>query len=224
MDEIREHFEKEAREFDRNFFKVAPYYKEAIGALISALSFKETEKIKVVDLGCGTGNITKALLDKYPKASVVCVDLAEGMIKMARAKLKKYKNVEYRVGNIADEDFSGRYDAVISSLVLHHIEKKDKPKFYKKIYNGMSRGGVFYTADFVIPPGDYLKTMYVDHWKAFMAKNLSPTQIISVLDKHKREDRPAELMFELETLKKTGFKNIEVVWKKYNFAIYGAEK
>lgn len=128
------------------------------------------------------------------------------------------------MGNIADEDLSGRNDAVISSLVLHHIEKKDKPKFYEKIYNGMSRGGVFYTADFVIPPGDYLKTMYVDHWKAFMAKNLSPAQIISVLDKHKREDRPAELMFELETLKKTGFKNIEVVWKKYNFAIYGGEK
>jgi len=224
MKAIKEHFEKEAKSFDKNFFKVAPFYKEALEALISALTFKEDKKIRVVDLGCGTGNITKALMKRYPNASVVCVDLADNMIEMAKAKLERYKSVKYWTGDIRRFDYSGQYDAVISSLVLHHLEKKAKERFYRKVFNSLSRGSVFYIADFVLPSSDKMAAMYREKWKKFMRKNLSPLEVSNMIARHEHEDRPAELMFELDLLRETGFKNVDVVWKYYNFAVYGGEK
>ncbi|MDD3905475.1 MAG: class I SAM-dependent methyltransferase [Candidatus Omnitrophica bacterium] len=221
---IKEHFETEAKRFDKVFFKIAPFYKEAIEALVLTLPFENSKKPKIIDLGCGTGNITKAVKERYPAARVVCLDMAQNMIDMAKAKLKGHKDVEYWVGDICKYDYSNKPDAVISSLVLHHLDKKNKKLFYRKIFNALPRGGVFYSADFVLPSSDYLAKAYIEKWKRFMRKSFSPAQINDILTKHKDEDRPAELIFEIDLLRKTGFSDVEVVWKNYNFAVYGGIK
>ncbi|MFA6320937.1 MAG: methyltransferase domain-containing protein [Candidatus Omnitrophota bacterium] len=221
---IKKHFESEAERFDKVFFKVAPFYKEAIGALVLTLPFADGKKPKVIDLGCGTGNITKAVKERYPDARVACLDMAQGMIEMAKAKLKNHKDIEYWVGDIRRYGYSDKPDAVISSLVLHHLDKKNKKLFYRKIFNALPKGGVFYTADFVLPPSDYLAKAYVGQWKKFLRKSFSSSQINEILTKHKEEDRPAELLFEIDLLRKVGFRDVEVVWKNYNFAVYGGVK
>jgi len=221
---IKEHFESEAKRFDKVFYKIAPFYKEAIEALVLTLPFEDGKKPKIIDLGCGTGNITKAVKERYPDASVACLDLAQNMIEMAKAKLKKYRGIEYWIGDIRKYDYSNKPDAVISSLVLHHLDKKGKREFYQKIFNVLSKGGVFYTADFVLPPSSYLSKAYTEQWKKFMRKSFSSGQINDILTKHKEEDKPAELIFEIELLREVGFRDVEVVWKNYNFAVYGGVK
>jgi tRNA (cmo5U34)-methyltransferase len=139
---IKEHFQRAAALFDKNFVRFAPHYKEAIEALVCALPFPKGAKISVADLGCGTGNITKAVLEEYPRARVTCVDLSQQMIAMSKAKLKAYKNVEFYVADLRDFKF-GKYDVIVSSLVMHHLEGADKKVFYRKIYNSLKIGGVF---------------------------------------------------------------------------------
>ncbi|MFZ2384653.1 MAG: methyltransferase domain-containing protein [Candidatus Omnitrophota bacterium] len=219
--EIKRHFEREAKIFDKCFFKVAPFYKEAIETLVLALPFKNGKKLKVIDLGCGTGNITMAVKERYPDASVVCIDLAQNMLELAKVKLNKYGNIEYWLGDIRDYDYIGKCGAVVSSLVLHHLDKEDKRRFYRRIHSALPAGGVFYIADFVLPSNGYLAKVYVEEWKKFMAKSLTPPQIAKTLANHKREDRPAELMFELALLRESGFKEVDVIWKRYNFCVYG---
>ena len=58
---IKAHFEKEAGKFDKFFFKIVPFYQEIIDALVSAIPFQEDRKVRILELGCGTGNITEAL-------------------------------------------------------------------------------------------------------------------------------------------------------------------
>lgn len=221
---IKAHFERVAKVFDKNFFKVAPFYKDTIEALVETLPFSQKKKIHVIDLGCGTGNITQALLRRYPGAQVTCVDLAEQMIAMAKIKLSGSKNVTYWVGDARDFPYRGKYDAVIGSLVLHHIEGKEKTIFYRKVFNALAQGGVFYTADVVMGSNPYLQDLYVERWKRFMRQNLSPGQIAATLKKHRREDMPCKLMDELAMLRRAGFKDIDVVWKQHYFCIYGGVK
>ena len=218
---IKAHFEREAKSFDKNFFKVAPFYKETIDALIGALPFPENKKIRVIDLGCGTGNITQALLKRYPQAQVTCIDLAEQMITMAKAKLSGFKNIKYWAGDVRDFPYQEKYDAVIGSLVLHHIEKKEKTSFYRKILNALASGGVFYTADIVLGSNDYLQKLYINRWKDFMRQNISEKQIAATLKKHKTEDTPSKLIDELSMLRSAGFKEIDVIWKQHYFCVYG---
>lgn len=221
---IKAHFERAAKVFDKNFFKVAPFYQDAIEALVETLPFSSKKRIRVVDLGCGTGNIAQEVLRRFPHAHVTCVDLAEQMIAIAQAKLSRFKTVAYWNGDIRHFPYQGKYDAVIGSLVLHHVEKKEKTTFYRKMFNALAPGGVFYTADVVFGSNPYLQNLYLERWKRFMRKNLSANQIAATLRKHHREDRPCTLMDELAMLRDAGFKDIDVVWKQHYFCIYGGVK
>ncbi|MDD5129163.1 MAG: methyltransferase domain-containing protein [Candidatus Omnitrophica bacterium] len=220
---IKEHFEREAVLFDQNFVRFAPHYKEAIEALVLALPFARGKKISVADLGCGTGNITRAVLEKYPHARVTCVDLSQQMIAMSKAKLKAYKNVEFCVADLRDFKFN-RYDAVVSSLVMHHLEPADKKVFYRKIYNSLKKGGVFYNSDIIIGSSRHLQDISMEDWLKFLRKGCSSAEIRRTLKNHKREDRPANLMNELELFRAAGFRNIDVVCKWYYFSVYGGVK
>jgi len=226
MDKIKTHFEEEAHEFDQIILKLIPYYDEMISALISAIPFETSEVIKVVDLGCGTGSIAKKVLETYPNAQVTCVDLAENMIEMAKLKLSFHSGVRYQVSDFYQFDFSNRYEMVISSLALHHlVTDEDKQDFYAKIYNALTPGGVFYNADVVLASSPHLQETYMRQWKDFMGKSVSEQEIEEKwIPKYWEEDRPARLMDQLAWLGKIGFINSDVIWKYYNFAVYGGTK
>ena len=222
---IKEHFEKEAAVFDKLFFKVVPRYDEMIQAVAQAAPFHRKDKLKVLDLGCGTGNLTQKIITAFPNAHVTCMDMAENMLKMAKAKLERQGHISFWLGDIRDFDYSNKYDMIVSSLVLHHIEYKDKLKFYRKLYNALSMGGVFYTMDIFLSPSRYLQKLYIEKWKAFMKTSGLPTSNVNeMIARHQEEDRPVIFKDELSIMSKAGFKCIDVVSKHYNFAVYGGQK
>jgi tRNA (cmo5U34)-methyltransferase len=221
---IKEHFEKAAKDFDKHFIRFAPGYEEAIEALVSAIPFSGGGRINVSDLGCGTGNIAAAVLKKYPNARISCIDLSERMISLAKAKLCGFKNVEFHAGDLRGYKFTRKYDAVVSSLVLHHFEGKDKELLYKKVYGCLKTGGVLYNSDITRGSTAYLQDMYIEKWVEFLHKGCSRGEIKKTLKNHKREDRPALLMDELKALGRAGFKDIDVVYKRYYFSVYGGVK
>lgn len=222
MDNIKEHFENEAAIFDNIIIKIIPYYIEMIEALLSVIYFDKTKKINVLDLGCGTGNLSKRVLDKYPNANIVCVDISQNMINIARQKLVDYKNVEFVVGDIEEIEFKDKYDLVVSSLVLHHLITDDiKKNFYKKIFNMLNENGIFVNADVVIGTSNFLQDINISSWIKYMQKSCSDEEIFSKwLKAYEQEDRPSKLMHQIEWLKEIGFHNIDIIWKYYNFAVF----
>jgi tRNA (cmo5U34)-methyltransferase len=147
VDTVREHFAHEAPEFDRLITSLIPGYREMVYALVRVLPFQASAPIQVLDLGCGTGTVTEAVLTAFPTACVTCVDIAAPMIAIARAKLAGFERVAYVVGDFNALELDGPYDAVVSSLALHHLNTDDdKRACYSRIYNGLKPGGVFYNA------------------------------------------------------------------------------
>lgn len=57
---------------------------------------------RILDLACGTGDFTVELLRRFPGAEVTCVDLTPEMLDIARAKLARYPQVVFRVGDAQD--------------------------------------------------------------------------------------------------------------------------
>ena len=188
---IKEHFEKEATVFDKLFFKVVPRYQEMMEAIIEAIPFSKQDKLKIIDLGCGTGNLTQKIIAAYPNADVTCIDMAENMLKMVKAKLKRKRNVSFWLGDIRNFDYSGKYDVIVASMVLHHIDQKDKVRFYRKLYNTLSKGGVFYVMDIFLTPDDYLQKLYMDKWKTFMKTNGLPNKKVDDMIATASKRRPA---------------------------------
>lgn len=225
-DQVKDHFEDEAPVYDRVIINLIPYYPQMIEALISALPFDPVAGINVLDLGCGTGKVSRAVLDAYPSARLSCLDMAQNMLDLARRKLADSPDARFICANFYHYSFDASYDAILSSLALHHmVTLQDKLDFYKKIYAALKPGGVFVNADLVLASTDALQALYMAQWKAFMKRNLPSDEVESFwIPKHYEEDRPVSLMDHLSMLDQAGFKKIDVIWKYYNFCVYSGVK
>ncbi len=224
IEHIKNHFDEEAEGFDKTILKLIPYYTEMIDALVLSIPFNQNEPISVIDLGCGTGTVARKIKDAFPKSKISCLDIAENMINLAREKLGE--NVNCYISDFYKFEFDKKYDVIVSSLALHHLENdEDKKMFCRKIYNALSDNGVFYNADVVLGSNDRLQELYLAKWKAFMNKTVSLDEIESRwMVNYRTEDRPTCLMNHINWLKDIGFEDVDVVWKYYNFAVYGGCK
>jgi tRNA (cmo5U34)-methyltransferase len=226
MENIKKTFEEIAHEYDEVIQLFIPYYHQMLEAVVCALPFGKSEAINVIDLGCGTGRIAKSIKDAYPEARITCLDLVENMLEMAKSKLVGKNNIRYQIGNFECYEFDDIYDVAISSLALHHLlTDEDKKAFYQKIYDNLAPGGVFYNADIILGSSDRIQEIYMDRWKAFMRKQLLEDDIENKwIPKYYEEDRPAKLLEQLSWLTDIGFHEVDVLWKYYNFAVYGGRK
>ena len=112
--------------------------------LIRQLSLEKG--MRVLDIGCGTGQLTAAIADLVgEEGRVVGVDPDQERIDLARQKYKVCHNIEFFKGS--DSDFpAGPYDVIYSNFVLHWI--KDKEVTFRKVYENLKVGGLF---AFVVP-------------------------------------------------------------------------
>jgi tRNA (cmo5U34)-methyltransferase len=148
------------------------------------------------------------------------------MLQVASGKLKDVQHAAYINSNFYDFNFDKKYDAVVSSLALHHlVTKEDKLDFYRKIYSCLNTGGVFINADVVLASTDALQERYMEQWKSFMRSNVPKDEVDNKwIPTYYEEDTPISIMEHFDMLKDAGFEIMDVVWKYYNFAVYMAVK
>lgn len=225
MPDLKKHFNKEAENFDKQVQRNIPCYNQMLEALINAIPDTK-ENPKILDLGCGTGNITLKVLERFPKAQVTCLDLSENMIEIAKEKLSEYDNVEYVVDDFTQTGLTEKYDAIISSLALHHIPNdREKEEMYKAIYNALTSNGVFYNADVIKASNEYNQKLYNKIAVTDMKENgVTDEEISEHKGKRDANDIPTTMFNHIKMLENVGFKEIDVIWKYYSNAVYGGTK
>ena len=100
--------------------------------LLHLLNPEEGEMI--LDLGCGTGELTFEISKKTPL--VTGIDASEKMLSEAR---KIYPDIEFSNVNALEMDFHNKFDKVFSNAVFHWIFEQEK--FLKNIYSSLKPGG-----------------------------------------------------------------------------------
>ena len=113
----------------------------------------------VLDLGCGTGYLTKVLSERVGlEGKVVAVDPDGERLKIAREKYSA-QNIEYIQAD--DQTFPpGQYDIIFSNIVIHWIS--DKKAVLKQIYQNLRPGGcfAFTTANGYLPIPEIGKNLF----------------------------------------------------------------
>lgn len=83
----------------------------------------------------------------------------------------------------------------------------------------------FYNADLVLASSADLQSRYMEQWRQHMRLQISAEEVEQKwIAKHLEEDHPASLIEQLNWLTNIGFIEIDVIWKHYNFAVYGGRK
>ncbi len=224
MSNLKQHFDRVAENYDQEILKTFPRYDEMIEALVNAIP-TDMDSPRVLDLGCGTGNITKKVLEVFPNAKITCLDISDKMIEISKEKLSDYE-IEYVLGDFTIIDIIDNYDVIISSLALHHIETdEEKLEMYKYIFNALNDGGVFYNADVVKSDSPYNNELnerkYVEYMKL---KNATNKEIEDFKNRRNDNDSPITLLKHFNLLEESGFSHIDVIWKYYGNAVFGATK
>jgi tRNA (cmo5U34)-methyltransferase len=219
---IQQHFESEAPIFDELIVKLIPEYQAMVEALVGTIPFEAQEPIRVLDLGSGTGTVARVVADRFRRASLTCVDVAPSMIAAAREKLAAHPQTTFIVGDFATAELGGPYDALVSSLALHHLETPcDKQRMYERLYALLAPSGVLVNADVVLGGDAWLSARYLDRWAEWMAGTVGWDEVQTKwLPKHAAEDRPAPLIDHLDWMRAAGFAAVDVVWKRDNFAVF----
>src|SRR5487761_163157 len=133
MESVRQHFDREAAEFDGLIMRLIPRYPEMIDALVSGVPFPRDSKLRVLDLGSGTGAVALQIKSRLPQARITCVDFSPNMLEVARRRLADIEGTQFVQADITNFQFRETYDAAVSSLALHHIQAEDeKRRLYRR--------------------------------------------------------------------------------------------
>jgi ubiquinone/menaquinone biosynthesis C-methylase UbiE len=98
---------------------------------------------RVLELGCGTGLMTRQLLDRG--AEVTGVDRSPHMLDRARARAPEASFVESDVTSYAP---TGHYDRVVLSYILHELEERERAAALRIARAALAPGGLVGVVDF----------------------------------------------------------------------------
>ncbi|MCO4793179.1 MAG: class I SAM-dependent methyltransferase [Bacteriovoracaceae bacterium] len=161
------HFNQVANEWDSEF-KVAMMQKLATETK-KVLSL--TEKINIMDFGCGTG-LFGLEFSEHAKA-LTGIDTSEGMLEVFDQKTKDYPEFESKNINLEEDSLDQKFDLVISSMTFHHLN--DPFKTLETLKSNLSGSGKIAIVDLDQEDGSFHpdnKRMGVKHF-GFSKEKLS---------------------------------------------------
>lgn len=164
---------------------------------------------RILDLGTGDGRLLALLhADRREEMAGVGLDLSESMLAAARERFAgDARRIELVQHNLADQlPAIGSFDAVVSSLAIHHLEHDRKRSLYREVFDALEPGGVFANFEHVASPTPRL------HVRFFAA-------IGEPLADEDPSDRLLDVETQLAWLREIGFDDVDCYWKWLELAL-----
>jgi SAM-dependent methyltransferase len=162
---------------------------------------------RILDLGTGDGRLLALLRADRRQMRGVGLDFSELMLEAARRRFGDDERVE-----LVEHDLTvplpaiGRFDAVVSSMAIHHLEHPRKRSLYGEVFDLLEPGGVFANFEHVASPSH---RMHVAFFEA----------IGEPLEHDDPSDRLLDVESQLAWLRELGFDDVDCYWKWLEMAL-----
>ncbi len=114
-------------------------YKETYDYICNAVT---TPKAKLLEIGCGPGNITKYLLSKRPDFDILGIDIAPNMIELAKANNPTARFAVMDTRKI--QTLTTKYDAIIGGFCLPYLSPAEADELVGHCYDLLNGNGLIY--------------------------------------------------------------------------------
>lgn len=223
-------------DFDPGIRQLLPKYDEMLNVIASCLSPTSN---RILELGCGTGELSLKILKRCPNAQLLAIDYSPRMLQYGKAKIaaagyvERWIGIEADFGNWANNpdklEINSGFDACVSSLAIHHLTDEMKMKLFQQIRESLTAGGYFWNADPVLPESPALAEIYQaarEEWVARQGTTLAEVRTrigTSTTHGYSSQDQLATLAAHLQMLTAVGFHCVAVPWKYYGLAVFGGK-
>lgn len=214
-------FDATAERYDEARRRLIPCYDGFYGAALEWLPFDGDERLRVVDLGAGTGLLSALVAARYPRAEITLIDGSEEMLSRARSRLGDDGRFRFVLADLAAPPLPDGNDAAISALAIHHLEDDGKRQLYARVRAALRSGGVFVNAEQVAGPTPALHRRYHERWREQTRALGASEQERADSELRMREDRPATVEAQLEWLRELGFSDVDCPFRSGMFAVFG---
>ncbi len=150
----------------------------------------------ILELGIGTGETTRRVLEHHPAAQLTAIDSSAAMLERARSV---YADADLRLSALEEPLPEGPFDLVFSALAVHHLDGSAKRDLFRRIADVLVPNGRFVLGDVVVPEREEDAQIPID-WEY---------------------DLPDRVDDQLEWLREASF-DAEVVWTFKDLAVISA--
>jgi tRNA (cmo5U34)-methyltransferase len=228
--DIKARFEAEpASTYGANMARWIPDFAYAHQLLLESIALHLPENATGVELGAGSGRVSKLLLEAFPNLQLTLVDLSANMLGEAQKQLAAYApRCQFMVRDIFDQglNFSaGSLDCVVSVFAICPAPGVEEyEQLYRRIYTWLKSGGYFVCYDHVLGDTLQLTALNALGWHRLLAVSQTAEQAKEGIVSTYQEDSPLSLRQHLTLLAASGFSAVDVLYKRDIFAIYASVK
>jgi tRNA (cmo5U34)-methyltransferase len=223
-----------------SFRAAIPLAHEQIGVMISILKSRAQPVEKFMDLGCGDGILSAAILGEYPSSRGVLIDFSEPMLEQAREQLKEYSDqltfLDLDYGDPAwvnSIQTQGPFDAIVSGYSIHHQPDARKRPIYEEIFSLLKPGGWFINIEHIAAESQLAVDLFNNHIiearYALEQKNGGTKTKQEIADIYmNRPDKDANILLSVDTqcnwLREIGYEEVDCYFRVYELAVFAGRR
>lgn len=197
--------------------------------LITRAALRATSRIRrILDVGCGAGNNSLMLLKNLDGVDCDLVDLSMPMLEKACKRISEASTGRVRIfhGDFRALDLPEHtYDVVLAAAVLHHLRgDEDWETAFAKIFRLTAPGGSVWITDLVTHETEAIESLMRERYGEWLCSAAGEQFRDAVFDCIEQEDSPRPVMYQLDLLRRVGFRHVELLHKNSCFAAFGAIK
>jgi tRNA (cmo5U34)-methyltransferase len=165
---------------------------------------------RVLDLGCGDGEVAARVVEAHPGVEVLACDFSPEMLQRARQRFdgSSVEVVEHDLDTSLPAAW-GTFDAVVSAFAIHHVVDGRKRALYGEVHEHLSPAGVFCNLEHVDSPTPELH-------EAFL--------VAMGVDEDDPSNKLAAVETQLRWLRDVGFEHVDCHWKWREMALLAGVK
>jgi len=209
-----------------------PVYTPMMQAFLQHLWVADPQApLTILELGCGTGNLSQLLATALPNAHLTLLDISPDMIAQTQAKLAAKGHASERftftVGDMLTTPHpDNHFDYIVSSIAIHHLPHAQQAQLYKNTLPWLKPGGRLRIIDqCALTPAPFGPAFLRQQWLALsQVQGATPEELALWVAHEDQYDNHAPLAHHFQWLTEAGYTAIDCYWRQLYWTLFGAEK
>ena len=212
--------------FDNHINQSIRHYSDLWDDVLSMSQYFVEDYTNVVDIGCSTGKLLKAMIAQNtfaPEASYIGVEVEPDFYDILDEDERNILNLHYEKNDIRSFHFNN-CSLVTSIFTLQFMPQRDRQDVINSIYEGLHRGGAFIFAEKTVSESARIHEIRTFTYYDFKRESFTTDDIMDKERTLRHMMKPNTRSELIDMVSRAGFEHVDSFWQNHAFTGFIAIK